>query len=91
MVFDLDSEALVGGVERRPFGYGPGLEDPIEFKAQIVMQARRIVPLDDEAQTRRRAHPDIAARFRGFLEVAPRLVVGERRLFGHKPPPIDRA
>lgn len=50
MILDLDGEALVGGVERWSPGHGPGFEDAVQLQPQVVMQPRRIMFLDDEAQ-----------------------------------------
>ena len=40
MVFDLDREPLVVGIEGRALGDGPGFEDAVEFEPQVVMQVR---------------------------------------------------
>ena len=53
MIFDLDREPFVMRIERRPFRHRPGLENTIQLKPQIVVQARRVVLLDDEAATAR--------------------------------------
>ena len=52
MVLDLDRKALVVRIERGTARHGPGLEDAVELEAEVVVQARRVVPLDDEAQLR---------------------------------------
>ena len=53
MVFDLDREALVVGVEGRALGDGPGFEDPVKFEPQVVMQVRCRMLLNDEAEALR--------------------------------------
>ena len=40
MVFDLDREPLVVGIEGRALGDGPGFEDAVQFESQVVMQMR---------------------------------------------------
>ena len=50
MVFDLDREPLVMRIERRAFGDGPGFEDAIEFKPQVIMKVRCRMFLNDEAE-----------------------------------------
>src|SRR5664279_2873515 len=52
MVLDLDRKTLVVRIERGTTRHGPGLEDTVEFEAQVVVQARRGVALDDEALLR---------------------------------------
>ena len=49
VVLHLDREALVLRVERDALGHRPGLEDAVELKAQVIVQARRGMLLDDEA------------------------------------------
>ncbi len=52
MVFDLDRQALVAGIKRGSSGYGPGFENTVKFETQIVMQSRRSMFLNNEAQLR---------------------------------------
>ena len=61
MVFDLDRKPLVMGIERRPFGHGPGFENAIQFEPQIVVEAGGVVLLDDKAATGRGLHSVLAA------------------------------
>ncbi len=49
MIFDHGGQALGRGIERRPFGHGPGLEHAVHFQAEVVMQAGSIVPLHTES------------------------------------------
>ena len=51
MVLDLHREPLVVGVERGALRHSPGLEDPVEFQPQVVVQMRRRMLLDDETET----------------------------------------
>jgi hypothetical protein len=51
VVLDLHRKPLVVWVQRRAFCDGPGLENPIEFEAQIVVQVRGRMLLDDETKT----------------------------------------
>src|SRR5262249_39285237 len=48
MIFDLHRQSLVRGVEIGPLGNGPALQDTVELEAEVVMEGRRIVLLDDE-------------------------------------------
>ncbi len=50
MVLDLDREALVAVLQRRPLRHRPGLEHAVELEAEVVMQAARRVLLDHEQQ-----------------------------------------
>ena len=59
MVFDLHRQALVGGIEIRAFGHGPALEHAVQLQAEVVMEVRGIVLLDDKRQL---APPDFGAR-----------------------------
>ena len=56
VVLDLDRKALVVRIERGPARHRPGLEDAVELEPEIVVQAPRVVPLDDEAQRRGGRH-----------------------------------
>src|ERR1700733_6906394 len=55
MVFDLDGEALLPGVQARAASPSAAFEDPVQREAEVVMQSGRIMLLDDK---------DIAARVR---------------------------
>ncbi len=83
MVLDLDRQALVARVERRPLGHRPGLEDPVEFEPQVEVQPRRVVLLHHETQLVRGQHAVGAARLGRLLEVALGLVAAEVCGFGH--------
>ena len=77
MIFDLDRKPFVMWVERGPFGHSPGFEDAIQFEPQIVVQARGIVLLDDEAETGRGLDSVLAAGLPRLPEVALYLVSGQ--------------
>ena len=49
MVFNLHGEAFVLRVERRAFGDGPRLQHAFHLQAEVIVQARGAVLLDDEA------------------------------------------
>src|SRR5262245_41422435 len=49
MIFGLDGKSFVFGIERRPLGYGPRLEDAFDLETQIEVQAPRRVHLHNEA------------------------------------------
>src|SRR6185369_15210291 len=46
MILGPNRKALVVGIERRPLGHGPALQHPIQFKAEVPVQPRRIMLLD---------------------------------------------
>src|ERR1700733_10536615 len=70
MVFDLDCEALVVRIKRRPLRDRPRLENAVKFQAQIVMQARGVVLLDDEPQPFGGWNFAAPARLSGLREIA---------------------
>jgi hypothetical protein len=49
MVLRHDSETLVGRIQRRTFGYGPGFENAVDLQAEIVVKASSGMPLDHES------------------------------------------
>ena len=49
MIFHLHGQPLVGGIERRPFGHSPRLEDSFHFQAKVVVQAGGAVLLHHKA------------------------------------------
>src|ERR1700693_6609193 len=51
MIFRLNSEAFIARVHRRAFGDGPGLQYAVDFQTEIVMQAPRVMLLNDELRT----------------------------------------
>ena len=68
MILDLYGEAFVMWIERWTSGYSPGFEDASQLQPQIVVQARSIVLLDDEAATARVLDRVLAARLRRLLK-----------------------
>ncbi len=76
MIFDVGGEALLGGIQGWTFGDGPADEDAVHFQAEVVMEPRRPVLLDDEAVL-----PAGLRRAFGLgrlAEIAFALVLGER-------------
>ena len=50
VVFDLDGEAAVAGVVAGTLGDGPGFEDAVPAEAEVVVEVRGGVLLDDEGK-----------------------------------------
>jgi hypothetical protein len=50
VILDVDGDLLLGRVEARPLGNGPGQQHAVELEAEVVVQARGSVLLHDEAQ-----------------------------------------
>jgi hypothetical protein len=48
MVFDVDGEALLARFERDALRHRPAGQRPVALEAEVVVQAARVVPLDDE-------------------------------------------
>src|SRR5690349_534866 len=48
MVFDMNREAFVAGIQTRALRHRPALEGAIELQTKVVVQATRLVHLDDE-------------------------------------------
>lgn len=69
MVLYFYREALIAGIERGALRHSPGLEDPVEFEAQVVMQTCGVMLLNDEAQPIRRRHGDVVAGLPRLLEI----------------------
>ncbi len=76
MIFDVCREPLVPRVVTRPLGHGPRQHHAVELNPEVVVQSRRPVLLDDEAE-----HPDTfgtaIGRLAGDREIAFRLVGSE--------------
>ena len=70
VILDLDRQPLVVGIERRPPGHRPGLEDAVELQPQIVMQPGRVVLLDHEPPLFGGRDLDVAGGLRGLAEIA---------------------
>ena len=84
MILRANREALIGRVEARSTGHSPALQRSVELQAEVIVQPRGVMLLDDEALA---AAPverlDPAARLRGFAEVALLVVCPERIGFRH--------
>ena len=52
VILDFDGEPLVGGIGGWPLRHCPRPEDAIHLEAQIPVQTRRVVHVDDEQPTR---------------------------------------
>src|SRR5581483_9559065 len=75
VIFDLNRQPLVGGVHGRSLRHGPGLQHPVEFQTQVVVQASGCVLLHHKLAI---ASPlGGAARFSRLLKVALASVFGE--------------
>ena len=48
MVFDVDREVLLAGLERHAFGHSPAGQCAVALEAQVVVERSRLVALDDE-------------------------------------------
>jgi hypothetical protein len=82
VVFDLDRKSLVMRVERGAFGDGPGFEDAIELKPQVIMKVRCGMFLNDKAGPNSIFDFGICARLRRFGEI-PLGAVFCQQLFDH--------
>ena len=84
MVLDVDGHAPVGWIEAGPFGHGPRHQHAVDLEAEVVVQPRRAMALDDEAPPFRRrldrAH--LARRLGRLGEVALAVVRLERQSVG---------
>ena len=48
MVFDVDREVLLAGLERHAFRHSPARECAVALEAQVVVERPRLMALDDE-------------------------------------------
>ena len=85
MVFNLHCHALVRRVEARTLGHSPAFHGAVELEAQVIVQARRPMLLDDELQTALRLCTTLAAvlRLRRDREVPLGFVRPECIVFRH--------
>jgi len=74
VVLDLDGEAFDEGVAGRGLGHGPGLEHAVDLDAEVVVEARRGVALDQIGQGGRLRLALAAGRLGGVGEIALRLI-----------------
>src|SRR5262245_19514682 len=72
MVLDMDGEALLSGIEARPFGDCPALQDAVELEAEIVMQPPRSMLLNDKGEpgVGLSARPSGSGRLRRLPKIA---------------------
>ena len=84
MRLGLHGEPLDGGIERRPLGDRPGEHHPAVLQAEVVVERRRAVLLDDELERLPRfSRPRISARLGRDVEVALPVVLGEPAVRAH--------
>ena len=62
VVFDVDREVLLAGLERHAFRHRPARQCAIAFEAQVVVKCPRLVALDDED----RPLPDLLSPLRSL-------------------------
>ena len=86
MILDLDRQPLVLRAKGRPFRHRPGPEHPVEFEAEVIVQACRVMPLDDKTQPPRRFGLAVSARFPGFFKVSLREIFRKFLIFGQTAP-----
>src|SRR5262249_10213323 len=53
VVLGADGQALVLGIQARAARHGPALQDAVDLEAEVVVQARRVMLLDDVAPSLR--------------------------------------
>src|SRR5439155_157440 len=66
MILRLHSQTFLGGIERRTFGDRPRSKDASHFKPEVVVEASRVMLLDNEAVPASFFYG--AGRFWGFVE-----------------------
>jgi len=66
MILRFHSETFLGGIERRTFGDRPRSKNACHFKPEVVVQARRVMLLDNKAVPAPFFYG--ARRFGGFVE-----------------------
>src|SRR5581483_6293132 len=75
MILDLHGQAAVAALPGETFGNGPRLQDAFHFEAEVVMQARGVVFLNDEERFMRATSGGFAARrFARAAKISPGLV-----------------
>ena len=88
VVLDVDGHAPDLRVEGRALGDGPADEDAVDLEAEVVVEARRAMALDDEpAAPAARGRALVRGRLRRLLEVALAAVFLE----GHRPISVPEA
>jgi len=89
MILDLDRQPFHRGVARGRLGHRPGLEHAVVFDAEIVVQPRRRVALDQIAERLRSLAPGLCALGFGRLAEASFCLVG-LELAAHAVPGVCR-
>jgi hypothetical protein len=77
VIFNLDRQTTVLGIERGAFRHGPGFEHASRFQPQVEMKPGSGVLLNDEPRIFGSLYLRLAARFGGFREVALGLIEGK--------------
>src|ERR1043166_1435390 len=70
MILDMHRQALVVGIETRPFGYRPAQQHAVQFQSEVIMQVAGGVLLDSEGKLCSLALADAALGLGGILEIA---------------------
>ena len=68
VVLDVDREVLLAGLERNAFRHGPARERAVQLEAEVVVEPRRVVSLDDEDRLSRGCRPPRASNGSGVCE-----------------------
>ncbi len=55
VIFDLDRQPLISGIERWAAGDRPGFHDAVPFESQVVVQPARCMALHHESKLSRRS------------------------------------
>ena len=76
MVFDVDGERALTRFERDALRHGPARERPVALEPEVVVEAARVVALDDEDRLLRLSSLG-AEGLRGLLRVSLAPVLGE--------------
>ena len=82
MVLNLDRQALVVRVKRGPLGDRPRFENTIELEPEVIVQARGIVALDDEAELARLRNRGGTRGLLGAVEI-PLGAIGRKAVTTH--------
>src|SRR5262249_11000334 len=77
MILDLDGKPLVCGIARGTLGHGPRLEDAVVLEAQVIVQPRGGMLLDDETGVFGAPYVALPAGLLGPAEIALAPIVGQ--------------
>src|SRR3569832_2307336 len=80
VILDVHGETFIRGIEARPLRDGPALQGAVELEPEVVMQAARVVTLDEIGHALSGLRADLASRFRCDGEIA-LLPVFHQRLY----------